>query len=278
VLASRIDEHYFDTMGLTLLKGRGFLETDGPDAPRVAIVNEQFAKHFWPNQDPIGKRLHAGDDKAWVQVVGLAKTSKYVFIAEPPSDFIYFPYRQTRPRQMILIARSMGEASVLAAPLREVVRGLDSNLPIFNVRTMEELYRMRATSIFKVLVTIVGGMGAMGLGLAIVGLYGLVAYAASRRTREIGIRMAIGAERGTVLRLVLRQGLGLALTGLVVGLAASVGAGRLLNAAFPNGGEQRDLMAFALVIPIVIAVTFVATYIPALQASRINPINALRQE
>jgi len=278
VLASRIDEHYFDTMGLTLLKGRGFLETDGPDAPRVAIVNEQFAKHFWPNQDPIGRRLHAGDDKSWVQVVGLAKTSKYVFIAEPPSDFIYFPYRQTRPREMIMLARSMGEASALAAPLREVVRGLDPNLPIFNVRTMEELYRMRATSIFNVLVTIVGGMGAMGLGLAIVGLYGLVAYAASRRTREIGIRMAIGAERGAVLRLVLRQGLGLALTGLVVGLVASIGAGRLLSAAFPNGGEQRDLMAFVMVIPIVVAVTFVATYIPAFQASRINPINALRQE
>jgi predicted lysophospholipase L1 biosynthesis ABC-type transport system permease subunit len=158
---------------------------------------------------------------------------------------------------MIMLARSMGEASALAAPLREVVRGLDPNLPIFNVRTMEELYRMRATSIFNVLVTIVGGMGAMGLGLAIVGLYGLVAYAASRRTREIGIRMAIGAERGAVLRLVLRQGLGLALTGLVVGLVASIGAGRLLSAAFPNGGEQRDLMAFALVIPIVVAVTFV---------------------
>jgi len=179
---------------------------------------------------------------------------------------------------MILIARSMGEASALTAPLREVVRGLDPNLPIFNVRTMEDLYRMRATSVFRVLVTIVGGMGAMGLGLAIVGLYGLVAYAASRRTREIGIRMAIGAERGAVLRLVLKQGLGLALTGLVVGLVASIGAGRLLNAAFPNGGEQRDLMAFALVIPIVVAVTFVATYIPAFQASRINPINALRQE
>ena len=109
---------------------------------------------------------------------------------------------------MILIARSMGEASALAAPLREVVRGLDSNLPIFNVRTMEELYRMRATSIFKVLVTIVGGMGAMGLGLAIVGLTASWPTPASRRTREIGIRMAIGAERGMVLRLVLRQGLG----------------------------------------------------------------------
>jgi len=278
VLASRIDEHYFDTLGLTILKGRGFLETDTPDTPRVAIVNEQFAKHFWPNQDPIGKRLQTGDDKTWVQVVGLARTSKYVFIAEPPSDFVYLPYRQTKPRQMVLLARSIGDAAALAAPLREVVRGLDPNLPIFNVRTMEELYRMRAVSVFNVLVTIVAGMGAMGLGLAIVGLYGLVAYAASRRTREIGIRMAIGAERGTVLRLVLRQGLGLALTGLVVGLVASVGAGRLLVAAFPSGDNQRDLTALFLVVPIVLAVTFVASYIPALQASRINPINALRQE
>ena len=278
VLASRVDEHYFDTLGLTILKGRGFLETDTPDTPRVAIVNEQFAKHFWPNQDPIGKRLQTGGDKTWVQVVGLAKTSKYVFIAEPPSDFVYLPYRQTKPRQMVLLARSIGDAAALAAPLREVVRGLDPNLPIFNVRTMEELYRMRAVSVFNVLVTIVAGMGAMGLGLAIVGLYGLVAYAASRRTREIGIRMAIGAERGTVLRLVLRQGLGLALTGLVVGLVASVGAGRLLIAAFPSGGNQRDLTALFLVVPIVLAVTFVASYIPALQASRINPINALRQE
>jgi putative ABC transport system permease protein len=278
ILASRIDEHYFDTMGLTLLKGRGFRETDGPDAPRVAIVNEQFVKHFWPNQDPIGKRLQAGDDKSWVQVVGLAKTSKYVFIAEPPSDFVYFPYRQTKPRQMILLARSTGEAASLAAPLREVVRGLDPNLPIFNVRTMEELYRMRATSVFNVLVTIVAAMGAMGLGLAIVGLYGLVAYAASRRTREIGIRMAIGAERGSVVLLVLRQGLTLALVGLVVGLVASVGAGRLMIAAFPSGNDQSDLTALVLVVPIVLAVTFLASYIPALQAARINPINALRQE
>jgi ABC-type antimicrobial peptide transport system permease subunit len=121
-------------------------------------------------------------------------------------------------------------------------------------------------------------MGLMGLGLSIVGLYGLVAYAASRRTREIGIRMAIGAGQASVLRMVLRQGVVLALVGLVVGLVASVGAGALLRAAFPSGDNQRDLVAPLLVVPIVLAVTLLATYIPARQASRINPMNALRHD
>ncbi len=278
VLASRIDEHYFDTMGISILRGRGFRETDGPDALRVAIVNEQFAKRYWPDQDAIGKRLQAGADKRWVQVVGIAKNSKYVFIAEPARDFVYLPYRQTQPRRMVMVVRSSGEASALMGPLREVVHGLDPNLPIFNVRTMADHYRMRAVSVFNVLITTVAGMGAMGLGLALVGLYGLVAYAASRRTREIGIRMAIGAERATVVRLVLRQGVALALVGLVIGLVASVAASRLMAAAFPTGDNPRDLMAQLLVIPIVLAVTFVAAYVPAFQASRINPIEALRQE
>jgi ABC-type antimicrobial peptide transport system permease subunit len=118
----------------------------------------------------------------------------------------------------------------------------------------------------------------MGLGLSIVGLYGLVAYAASRRTREIGIRMAIGATRQTVLRMVLRQGIVLALVGLVIGLFASVGAGELLRAAFPNGDDQRDFIAVVLVAPVVLAVTFLAAYIPARRASRIEPMKALRYE
>jgi predicted permease len=280
VLAARIDEHYFDALGIPLLQGRAFREDDGPDSPPVAIVNQQFAGHYWPNQDPIGKRLQRNDEKkTWVQVVGVARTSKYVFIAEPPSDFVYFPYRQTKPRRMILMARSTGDASSLVGPLRDVVRGLDPNLPIYNVRTMEELYRMRAIEIFNVLVTIVGGMGAMGLALAIVGLYGLVAYAAGRRTREIGIRMAIGADRGTVLRLVVRQGVTLAISGLAFGLVASLGAGRLLTAAFMmGGGNERDVGALLLVIPIVLVVTLVAACVPAFQASRISPMQALRHD
>jgi ABC-type antimicrobial peptide transport system permease subunit len=177
-----------------------------------------------------------------------------------------------------MLARSAGDPSSLVAPLREVVRGLDVNLPIYNVRTMEELYRMRAVTIFNVLVGTVGAMGLMGLGLSIVGLYGLVAYAAGRRTREIGIRMAIGATRAAVLRMVLRQGVVLALVGLVVGLAASVGAGELLRAAFPAGDDPRDFVGPLLVVPVVLAVTFLAAYIPARRASRVNPMQALRYD
>ena len=279
VLAARVDEYYFDTMGLTILRGRNFSVDDSFDAPRVAIVNEQFAKHYWPNRDPIGQRLRAGnDDKAWVQVVGLAKTSKYIFIAEAPSEFVYFPHRQKHLRQTIMLAQSAGDPSTLAAPLREIVHSLDPNLPIYNVRTMAELYRMRAISIFNVLIGTVAALGLMGLGLSIVGLYGLVAYAATRRTREIGIRMAIGANRRAVSLMVLRQGMVLAVVGLGLGLVASVGAGALLRAAFPSGDDQRDTVALLIVIPVVLVVTFLAAYLPAWKASRVNPMQALRHE
>jgi putative ABC transport system permease protein len=279
VLSSMVDEYYFDTMGLAILEGRNFRVEDAIDARRVAIVNQPLARHYWPNQDPLGKRFRLDDaEKTWVEVVGLAKTSKYLFIAEPPSEFVYLPYRQRKPQRMIMLARSAGDPSSLVAPLREVVRGLDVNLPIYNVRTMEELYRMRAVTIFNVIVSTVGAMGLMGLGLSIVGLYGLVAYAAGRRTREIGIRMAIGATRATVLRMVLRQGIVLALIGLVVGLAASVGAGELLRAAFPTGDDRRDVVALLLVFPIVLGVTLLAAYIPARRASRVNPMRALRYD
>ena len=279
VLVARVDEQYFDTLGLTLLRGRNFSVDDSFDRPRVAIVNQPFAQRYWPNQDPIGKRFQTiGDEKAWVEVVGLAKTSKYIFIAEAPVEFVYFPHRQKKLREMTLVAQSQGDPAALAAPLREIVRGLDPNMPIYNVRTMEQFYQMRAISIFRVLVSTVAGMGAMGLGLAIVGLYGLVSYAAVRRTREIGIRMAIGADRGAVSRMVLRQGAVLAVVGLIIGLAGSVGAGELLRAAFPAGDEPRDIGALFIVIPIVLAVTFLAAYLPARRASRLNPVQALRHD
>ena len=215
---------------------------------------------------------------SWVQIVGLAKTTKYFFIAEPPTEFVYLPYRQQQPQRIMMLAHSTGDPSTLAGPMREIVRQLDGNLPISAVRTMEALYEMRAVRIFRVLITVIGGMGLMGLGLSIVGLYGLVAFTVSRRTREIGIRMAVGADRAPVLRLVLRQGLALALVGLAVGVMASVGAGELLQAAVPSGEDQGDIVGLLLVVPIVLAVTFLAAYVPARQVSRVDPILALRHE
>jgi putative ABC transport system permease protein len=279
VLASTVDEHCFDTLGLTILKGRGFRADDSADAPRVAVVNEQLARHYWPGQEPLGKRFRLdGPQGPWVEVVGLAKTSKYIFLAEPPTEFVYLPYRQKPQGRMVLLTESIGDAASLVAPLREMVRTLDANQPIYNVRTMEEFYQMRTVDVFNMIIGLVGALGLMGLSLAMVGLYGLVAYAAGRRTREIGIRMAIGAGRAVVLRMVLRQGLALSLVGLAVGLIAGIGAGRLLQAAFPSGETRSDPVALLLVAPLVLAITFLAAYVPARRASRINPMLALRVE
>lgn len=282
VARSIVDEHYFDTIGLPILKGRGFHATDSAGAPKVAVVNEVIAQRYWPGQDPIGKRFRLDNSAGpWVEIVGVAKTSKYSFIIERPLDFVYLPYRQRPPESMFLLVRSLGDPTSLVTPLREVVRGLDANLPISNTRTMEELYRLRSVVILNVIVSLIASMGMMGLVLALVGLYGLVAYAASRRTKEIGIRMAIGASRPVVLRMVLGQGFVLAIAGLGVGLLASAGAARALGAIFPGGvgGDGRtDIAAFLLVAATVLAVTLLAAYVPARRASRVNPTDALRHE
>jgi putative ABC transport system permease protein len=237
-------------------------------------------QHYSPNQDPIGRRfqLRERDASSWIQIVGVAKTTKYLWLGEPPTEFIYLPYRQNSRTEMVLLTESAGDPANLVAPLRSVVQGLDRSLPIYNVRTMDEFYQMRTITIFNVIIGTVGAMGLMGLGLAIVGLYGLVAYATSRRTKEIGIRMAIGAGRTEVLRMVLRQGLVLAIAGLFLGLLMGVGAERLLQAAFPGGDTTFRPMALVLIAPIVLAATFVAAYLPARRAAQLDPTKALRYE
>src|SRR5205823_630699 len=174
----------------------------------------------------------------------------------PPTEYLYLPYRQDPLGSMILLAESEGDPSALITPLRNIVRALDANQPIYDVWTMEQFYQISTVGMMDIIIGMVAAMGMMGLALSIVGLYGLVAYAASRRTREIGIRMALGANRAAVLRMVLRQGIVLAVVGLIVGLTASVGAGQLMRAAFPTGDNQRDIAALLIVIPIVLAVTF----------------------
>lgn len=240
------------------------------DTPVVWVF--AWFERFW--QDELRER----GASTWISIVGIAKTTKYLWLAEPPTEFVYLPYRQNPQTEMVLLTESAGDPSTLTAPLRTLVQGLDRTQPIYNVRTMDEFYQMRTITIFNVIIGTIGAMGMMGLGLAIVGLYGLVAYATSRRTKEIGIRMAIGAGRSAVLRMVLRQGLGLAIAGLAIGLLAGAGAERLLQAAFPSGDTSFHPMALFMVAPIVLAATFVAAYLPARRAARLDPMKALRYE
>jgi len=278
IFTSVVDENYFDVMQTPLVRGRAFTATDKEDAPAVAIVNEEFAKTYWPGQDAIGKRLRLDSKKTeWLQVVGVAKTGKYTFAAEPPTSFLYLPFAQNPRKSMYLLTNSYADPAALAAPLRELVHALDADQPVFNVRTMEDFYQIRAISIMRIIVEIVGTMGAVGLALALIGLYGLVAYSVARRTREIGIRLAVGARRADVLNMVLRQGLKLSVAGICIGGAVSVAVSRALTAGLIGLGHPNS--ATYIVVPmILLLVTMASCYLPALRASRTDPMVALRYE
>jgi len=277
VFANTVGDDYFDTAGVRIVRGRGFHITDTANSPHVAVVNEEFAKHYWPGKDPIGRRFRLNDRNGpWFEIVGVAKTVKYLWIAEAPMEFLYLPLAQHPQQRMILLAESAADPLTLVAPLRAVVHSLDANQPIYDVRTFGDFYHMRAVSTPNLLIQTVAAMGIMGLVLALVGLYGLVAYSAGRRTREIGIRMAIGAQRASVLRMVMHQGLILALIGISIGLVASVGAEQLLKASF--GAGKTDFVAYLLVAPTLLGITMLASYVPARRASRIDPMRALRYE
>jgi predicted permease len=272
------DERYFETLDIPILRGRGILATDTEDAPRVAVVNQTLAQRYWPGQDPLGKRFRLENEYGpWVEVVGVARNSRYLYIGEPPMSFVYFPYRQHPSPRMVLMAQSAGESASLLAPLREVVHRLDANMPIYDVRTMEQHYYARATSLAHVIVQIIGGMGCMGIAIALAGLYGLMSFAVSRRTREIGIRMAVGANGGSVVRMVLRQGIAPVVIGLIIGLWLSAGAGRLLASSFPLSEQVSPALSGAIA-PILLLVAILAAFVPARRAAFVDPVAVLRDE
>jgi predicted permease len=275
-LASRVDEGYFDTMRVRLVAGRGFLETDTADAPGVVVVNETMAARYWPGQQAVGKRVRFADG-SWRQVVGVAADTKLNTITEAPLDFVYLAARQDPAVRTTLLVGVTGASASVAAPVREAVRSLDRDVPITGVWTIEEFYQGNAAALTTYLTSVVGGMGLVGLALAMVGLYGLVAYTVSRRTREIGVRMAIGAQPGSVLRMVMRQGAVLVAIGAALGLGLTIAVSGALRGAFPST-QGVGLGVYALIVPALLAVTLLAAFLPALRASRIDPLKALRQD
>jgi predicted permease len=279
ILSSRIDEGYLETMAVPLVMGRGFASSDTTTSPRVALINKAMAARFWPEQNPIGKRVRLMDrqDQPWVEVVGVTADNKFNWIGEGPTAWLYLPQRQDVGSRSTLLVNTVGNAAALAGPVRDIVKEIDPNMPISSVRTMEEFYNGNASALVVMLTSVVGTMGVLGLLLALVGLYGLVAYAAARRTREIGIRMAVGAPSSSVLRMVLRHGFALATAGVIVGVVGSVAVGGLIRSVFPNAGLI-DLTTYLIVVPILVAITLFAAWVPARRAARIDPLVALRQE
>jgi predicted permease len=280
VLNYYVSDGYFHTMGVGMLRGRGLLETDQADAPLVAVVNAHFAKHYWPRKDALGKRFHLHSATGpLVEIVGIAETGKYIWITEPPLDFIYLPYTQHGTSALTVIAESSApDAATLVPVLRDVVRKIDPSMPVGGARTMHDFFAQRVVKTNNILVEITSSLGMLGLLLAMVGLYALVAYSVSRRSREIGIRMAIGADRPSVLRMVLRQGLTLGSVGVGAGLILSYLACRALaSVLWTVAGHANYAILPAIGLPLLL-VTLLAAYVPARRASLIDPMRALRDE
>ncbi|HEV2688241.1 MAG TPA: ABC transporter permease [Bryobacteraceae bacterium] len=273
-----VDAGYFSTMKVDIERGRGFTEDDRAGTRRVAVVNQQFAKTYWPDQEPIGKRIRLdGPDGPVVEVVGVAKTGHYLFVNELPAPYVYLPYEQNPRSRMTLVVQSAGDPNALAAPLRSAVRSIDADLPIYNLRSVATLYDSRATGTWLQFFQMVGTMGFIGLALATTGLYGLIAYTVSRRIKEFGIRIALGARRSDVVWLVERRGLILAGGGILLGGVITAAATPMLSAGFVGLGESSTAV-YALVALTLIVVSAVASYLPARRAAGLDPLQALRDE
>jgi predicted permease len=271
---SQVGPDYFATMGIPIRKGRGIETRDDSTSQKVIVVNQHFADHFWPGQDAIGRTVHTGGNDH--VVIGVVPTGKYQRLGEDPTSYMYLSLEQHFAAGRWVQVRTAGDPASFAPTLRAEMAAIDAQMPLSDVRTMEAhlgiaLFPARLTG------AVLGIFGLLGLGLAAIGIYGVMAYAVAQRTREIGIRMAIGAGRGDVVRLLMRQGLGLVAAGLGIGLALAIGAAKLASSQLYGSGGF-DIVTFAVVPLVLIAVAALAIWIPSRKASGMDPVVALRQE
>jgi predicted permease len=269
---------YFRTAGTPVIQGREFTEADNATAPKVAIINETFAKQIWPGQDPLGKVFRIKKDGPPIQVVGLTRTGKYLFLYEKPQLYAYFPLAQNYSSGVNLFVHTQDDPQRLVTAVREQISQLDSGLPVFDVTTMDvQVQYGKALFPARLGVMFVGTFGVLGLVLASVGVYGVVSFSVSQRTQEIGIRTALGAQRSNVLGMIIKQGMGMALIGTAVGIVLSFLLFRALGSML-YGVKSTDFVTLSAVSTMLLFVAFVASYLPALRATRVDPVVALREQ
>ena len=267
--------NFFDTMGIPIVAGRDFTAGDKEGSPSVVIVNEELARRYYGG-NALGKRLRFGSDKDASEIVGIARTAKYRNLREQSLPFIYIPLGQEHQAGMTLIVRSTGDPAALIGPVRNEMRGLNKDVPVFSVQTMQERIgdQLAADRMIAVLLSIFGG-GA--LLLAAIGIYGVMGYSVAQRTREIGVRIALGATQRDILKLIVGQGMFLVLIGAGIGLLLALALTRALKSLL-FGVSATDPLTFAFVLFVLMSVALLACYLPARRATKIDPLVALRYE
>jgi predicted permease len=276
-MANVVGPGFFTTMGIPLLRGRDFTNRDSEDTPLVAIVSETMVKQFFPGEDPIGKRFTTGFSNAsgqWTEIVGIARNSKYAALSEPSTPVVYMPMTQRHETGVTLYVRASVSPAALVSTIRREIQSLEPNLPVPDIQTMTQTIgtSLYAPRMGAVLLSVFGGLALL---LASLGVYAVLAFSISRRTREIGIRIALGANRHGVLGLVLREGMSLVATGLAIGLLAGYFASKWIQ-GFLFDVSPRDLTTFTVVPCVLAAVALLACYLPARRATRVDPVIALR--
>jgi predicted permease len=268
-----VAEGYLETMGIELLQGRSYTRADDAEPPPL-IVNKRFADRFWPNESAVGKVVvTAGEDR---EVIGVVETGKYRSLGEAPLEFMYLSYHASYRSDMTLVARTPGDPQAVLAAMRNIVRSADTDMPLYDVRSMEDHMGI-APLPARLGGSVLGIFGVLGLLLAGVGIYGVMAYSVSQRSRELGIRVALGASRQSVLKLVVGEGMKLALVGTFIGLVAAFGAAQLVSGLLYNV-QALDPVAFFGVPLLLVSVAAFAVYIPARRAAGVDPIRAMKAD
>jgi putative ABC transport system permease protein len=276
---STIGPHYFRALGVPLLKGRDFTEQDAEEAPRAVIINQTMARQFWPGEDPIGKRFTLGlprPSNPWLSVVGVVGDVRHRGLDTEPRPQWYRTYLQSPRLRMTLVVRAAGDPASLTAAVRNAVRSVDQDQPVSNVMTMPEIVA-ESISPRRFQMLLLGLFAALALILAVMGIYGVISYSVAQRTHEIGVRMALGARPRDVLRLIVGQGLMLALIGVGLGLAAAFALTRVI-ASLLYGVSATDPASFATTSLLLMITALLASYLPARRAMKIAPVVALRYE